>query len=294
MNDDGLPPWFVDFCVGGFAAFVAKTVAAPVERLKIIFQTQNENKLILDGSVKRHKNMLQTIGRLTKDHGVLSWWRGNLPNVIRYVPQQAITFGTKDVIRARIVPDKKEGTTKVLIGNIVAGALAGNIALTLIYPLDFIRNRLGADLGKNTNREFTGMYQCVKSIVATDGIHGIYRGLGASWVCYAVYRGLLFGLYDTFKQKDVSFGKKWLTGYLCTGTAMVVAHPLETVRRRMMMTSGRLNKQHYKHGFDCFKTILIKEGLVKGLYAGLIPNLIRSIPSQSLVLALVDQIKQNL
>ena len=75
---------------------------------------------------------------------------------------------------------------------------------------------------------------------------------------------------------------------------MIVAHPLETVRRRMMMTSGRVNKQHYKHGFDCFKTILIKEGLVKGLYAGLIPNLIRSIPSQSLVLALVDQIKQNL
>jgi solute carrier family 25 (adenine nucleotide translocator) protein 4/5/6/31 len=42
----------------------------------------------------------------------------------------------------------------------LSGGVAGGISLTLVYPLDFARTRLGADIGKGMDREFQGLTDC--------------------------------------------------------------------------------------------------------------------------------------
>jgi solute carrier family 25 (adenine nucleotide translocator) protein 4/5/6/31 len=49
------------------------------------------------------------------------------------------------------------------MGNLLSGGFAGATSLTFVYPLDFARTRLAADIGKGAaERQFTGMNDCLK------------------------------------------------------------------------------------------------------------------------------------
>ena len=73
--------------MGGFAAGVSKSVAAPMERVKLLLQNQGE--MLKRGQLKRPYNGIQNcFKRVFREEGVLSFWRGNQANVIRYFPTQ--------------------------------------------------------------------------------------------------------------------------------------------------------------------------------------------------------------
>jgi solute carrier family 25 (adenine nucleotide translocator) protein 4/5/6/31 len=61
-----------------------------------------------------------------------------------------------------------------------AGGLAGAGSLLIVYPLDFARTRLAADLGKTGAREFTGLLDCLRKVVARGGFFALYQGFGVS------------------------------------------------------------------------------------------------------------------
>jgi solute carrier family 25 (adenine nucleotide translocator) protein 4/5/6/31 len=88
---------------------------------------------------------------------------------------------------------------------------------------------------------------------ATDGITGLYRGFVCSCVGIIVYRGAYFGLFDSLKPVVIgdksSFILDFCLGYAITVSAGLLSYPIDTIRRRMMMTSGQAVK--YKGSFDC-------------------------------------------
>ncbi len=67
--------------------------------------------------------------------------------------------------------------------------------------MDFTRTRLAADIGthKANDRAFNGLIDCMKKIVKTDGIYGLYRGFSVSVQGIIIYRACYFGFYDTAK-----------------------------------------------------------------------------------------------
>lgn len=81
--------------------------------------------------------------RIPKEQGVLSFWRGNLANVIRYFPTQALNFAFKDVYKQVFLAgvDKHEQFFKYFMGNLASGGAAGATSLFFVYPLDFARTR---------------------------------------------------------------------------------------------------------------------------------------------------------
>lgn len=65
--------------------------------------------------------------------------------------------------------------------NMAAGGLAGAGSLLIVYPLDFARTRLAADVGKGgADREFTGLIDCLKKTTARGGPIALYQGFGVS------------------------------------------------------------------------------------------------------------------
>lgn len=80
-----------------------------------------------------------------------------------------------------------------------SGGAAGATSLTFVYPLDFGRTRLAADVGKGTEREFTGLVDCLVKTGKSDGVYGLYRGFGISVIGIIAYRAAYFGMYDTGK-----------------------------------------------------------------------------------------------
>ncbi|XP_004405295.1 PREDICTED: ADP/ATP translocase 3-like [Odobenus rosmarus divergens] len=83
-----------DFLAGGVAAAISKTAVAPIERVKLLLQVQHASKQIT--ADKQYKGIMDCVVRIPKEQGVLSFWRGNLANVIRYFPTQALNFAFKD------------------------------------------------------------------------------------------------------------------------------------------------------------------------------------------------------
>lgn len=79
--------FFVDFLMGGVSAAVSKTAAAPIERVKLLIQNQDE--MIKAGRLSEpYKGIGECFSRTIKDEGFASLWRGNTANVIRYFPTQ--------------------------------------------------------------------------------------------------------------------------------------------------------------------------------------------------------------
>lgn len=182
---------------GGTAGVIAKTVTAPIERVKLILQTSFEN----DKIKKKYRGVTDCFIRCVKEDGFWSLWRGNGVNVIRYFPTQALNFAFKDFFGSRINVYDKSEKGKFLLANIVSGGLAGTCGNIFVYPLDFVRTRLGVDMGKGLQeREFKGMWDCMKKTYYNEGIKGLYRGfvIGAGSLFF--YRGLYFGVYDTGKE----------------------------------------------------------------------------------------------
>ena len=173
----------------------------------------------------------------------MSYWRGNLANVIRYFPTQAMNFAFKDTYKKYLCPyNPKKEPFKFFLGNCASGGAAGATSLIFVYPLDFARTRLAADVGKGDGkREFTGISDCMKKIMKHDGIYGLYRGFGISVIGIIVYRASYFGMFDTGKtfmfadMKKANFFAMWAFAQAVTVGSGITSYPLDTVRRRLMM-----------------------------------------------------------
>lgn len=85
------------FVLSGTAAAISKTSAAPIERVKLLLQNQNE--LLKQGKLKQGYNGVKDcVTSVFRHEGILSFWRGNFASVIRYFPQQALNFAFKDQV----------------------------------------------------------------------------------------------------------------------------------------------------------------------------------------------------
>jgi solute carrier family 25 (adenine nucleotide translocator) protein 4/5/6/31 len=80
-----LKEFVIDFALGGVSACISKTATAPIERVKLILQTQDSNPQIIK-SGNRYKGISDTFIRVTKEDGFITMWRGNGANLIRYFP----------------------------------------------------------------------------------------------------------------------------------------------------------------------------------------------------------------
>ncbi|RAL45863.1 hypothetical protein DM860_006017 [Cuscuta australis] len=201
-SEKGFAGFAVDFLMGGVSAAVSKTAAAPIERVKLLIQNQDE--MIKAGRLSEpYKGIGDCFGRTVKDEGIMSLWRGNTANVIRYFPTQALNFAFKDYFKRLFNFKKdKDGYWKWFAGNLASGGAAGASSLLFVYSLDYARTRLANDAKaakKGGERQFNGLVDVYKKTFASDGIAGLYRGFNISCVGIIVYRGLYFGLYDSIK-----------------------------------------------------------------------------------------------
>lgn len=86
-SEKGFAGFAIDFLMGGVSAAVSKTAAAPIERVKLLIQNQDE--MIKAGRLSEpYKGIGDCFSRTIKDEGMVSLWRGNTANVIRYFPTQ--------------------------------------------------------------------------------------------------------------------------------------------------------------------------------------------------------------
>jgi len=281
-----------NFMLAGVAAGVSKTAAAPIERIKLLVQNQDE--MIKQGRLdKPYKGVIDCTTRVLKTEGVYPLWRGNLANVLRYFPTQALNFAFKDTIKAIFATPKTASPATKFATNIASGGAAGTMSLLFVYSLDYARTRLANDAkGKGGERQFNGLIDVYVKTLKSDGIQGLYRGFTISAVGIFIYRGMYFGMFDTLKPILVgdggNVGLSFLLGWGVTVTAGLMSYPIDTIRRRMMMTSGGGAK--YKGSLDCGRQILANEGFMS-MMKGAGANVLRGVAGAG-VLAGFDKFQE--
>jgi solute carrier family 25 (mitochondrial adenine nucleotide translocator), member 4/5/6/31 len=290
--------FMINFMAGGVSGAIAKTATAPIERVKLIIQTQDANPKIISGEVKRYNGIVDCFTRVAKEQGIGAFWRGNLTNIIRYFPTQAFNFAFKDTIKAMFPKaDKNTEFGKFFMINMASGGLAGAGSLMIVYPLDYARTRLASDVGSG-KQQFSGLYDCLSKTVKTSGISGLYNGVGVSVVGIIPYRGVYFGLFDTLSgynpyQKEenavIRASSKFACAQFSAISAGYASYPFDTVRRRLQMQSEKPKEQWvYSGTMDCFAKISKNEG-IKALFKGAGANALRTVGA-ALVLVMYSEI----
>lgn len=286
-----------DFLAGGVSAAIAKTTVAPIERVKMLLQVQASSKQI--AVEDRYKGMIDCFIRIPREQGFLSYWRGNLANVIRYFPTQALNFAFKDKYKTLFMSgvDKETQFWRYFGANLASGGAAGATSMCFVYPLDYARTRLGVDVGRKTSeRQYLGLIDCIVKTVKSDGPVGLYRGFVVSIQGIILYRAAYFGLFDTIKAslpdpKNTPIIISFIIAQCVTIVSGLTSYPLDTVRRRMMMQSGRKKVEvEYRNTMDCWVKIIKNEG-VAALYRGAFSNILRGTGA-AIVLVMYDEIKK--
>merc|ERR1712154_559676 len=98
-------------------------------------------------------------------------------------------------------------------------------------------------------RQFTGIIDVYKQTLESDGIIGLYHSMKIMYP----------------QTMNNSYLNRFIVGFMISATSSIIVYPLDSIRRRMMMTS--IGHYKYKGNVDCIKYIIRNEG-IKSFYKG--------------------------
>ncbi|KAL4468856.1 hypothetical protein ABPG72_008783 [Tetrahymena utriculariae] len=278
---------------GIFYDLVSKSFFSPLEVVKMRLQSQNE--MIKQGYLQqRYRGIIDCSKRIVSEEGLKALWKGNFTHILISLMNNSLSFPINSLIRQIINAKREDGYQVWIASNLASGGLAGFFSSIFSYPLDYARTRLTNDFHSpkiGNQKQYNGLIDVFRKTLASDGIVGFYRGFIISSFGIIIYRAVYFGLYGSFRHLIpynnifLHFGYSWTV----TIAASMASYTVDTVKRRMMMTSGQAVK--YRGSIDCIRYVLKNEGF-KHLFNGFSLTLIKSITSACL-LSIYDQYSRS-
>lgn len=275
MNRDN----YKNFIVGGFAGGISRSITSPLEVIKVLQQNYP--------NTYGKQGILRILTDTTKNNGFKSFFKGNLTNCLRIVPQNAIQLSVFNYFNNHlntIYPDKKR------INSFNAGAVAGIISYTAIYPLELIRSKLSVNIDGRT-KAYNNLGSALIQTYKNSGINGLYRGWIVSSIGMIPYQGITFLTYKYLDDKinTTSSYKGLISGSFAGFAAVSATYPFDVIKRKYHLT-GEMGNKSYNSYYDIIKTTYKSYG-VRGFYRGLFACYSKIIPSSAIFFFTVDVCK---
>ncbi|KAK7311968.1 hypothetical protein RJT34_10475 [Clitoria ternatea] len=298
---DGVPVYVKELIAGGFAGALSKTSVAPLERVKILWQTRTEGFQSI--------GVYQSLNKLIKREGFQGLYKGNAASVIRIVPYAALHFMTYERYKSWILSDCPMLGTGPFI-DLLAGSAAGGTSVICTYPLDLARTKLAYQVadtrgsiqdgmkGVQSQPAHNGIKGVLTNVYKEGGVRGLYRGAGPTLTGILPYAGLKFYMYEKLKTHVPEEHQKSILMRLSCGAlaglfGQTLTYPLDVVKRQMQVGSLH-NATHentrYKNTIDGLRTIVRNQGW-RQLFAGVSINYIRIVPSAAISFTTYDMTK---
>ncbi|KAJ5566914.1 hypothetical protein N7535_006220 [Penicillium sp. DV-2018c] len=253
-----------------------------------------------------HKTM-RIVSSIYRAEGWRAFFRGLGPSMAGVVPAAAIKFyvyGNCKNIAASIT-GKAEDSPLV---HAQAAICAGLASSTATNPIWLVKTRLQLDKASTTGglstRRYRNSIDCVRQVLRTEGVAGFYRGMSASYLG-SIETALHLVLYERLKVGlrrwlEPTEGKgtpiwdefsHWVSTSGAASSAKLIAglttYPHEVARTRLRQAPMEHGKAKYTGLMQCFRTIAKEEGMA-GLYGGLAPHMLRSLPSAVITLGVYE------
>lgn len=239
------------FIAGSIAGLASRVVAAPLDVIKIRWQTNT-----------RQSSFLSTILHIYRDDGLVGFYRGNLYGVLLYVSYGAIHFPCYEFVKEQLAGDHSKESVR---SRMVAGMLSSCFTTVLTYPLDTIRSR------RISTRQFH--------------YKGLFKGVEVGIINEAPMAGTTFAIHE--QLKDWGFTKSQ-AGFVAGFVSRLIYFPLDTIKRRLMNEGflhvesneaivGNMTKTSFlqKAWRVAYYDVYLSSGLT-GFYRGVLPAIMKT------------------
>ncbi|CAA6660953.1 unnamed protein product [Spirodela intermedia] len=276
--EESMPVFAKELVAGGVAGGIAKTAVAPLERVKILFQTRRADF--------QSVGLLGSFQKIMQREGIQGFYRGNGASVARIVPYAALHYMAYEQYRRLIIlsfPTPIRGP----VLDLLSGSVAGGTAVILTYPLDLVRTKLAYQSNPaeyenavSTEQVYKGIVDCILKIYRSCGIRGLYRGVGPSLYGIFPYSGLKFYFYEEMKTHVPEEHKEDIAVKLACGSiagllGQTLTYPLDVVRRQMQVQAFSESTQRVGKGtFGSLVLIFRRQGW-RQLFSGLSINYLK-------------------
>lgn len=253
--------------VGGVAGAASRFLTAPLQRVRVVLMASKGGVGIL-GAAKD----------VAASEGLLGFWRGSTPRILKVMPGSAIQFAAFASVKNFFLRRSKTGEVTVP-QTLLAGGLAGATACLVVYPFTSLAGQMSVANGVKGS-----IFTVAKQVYKTFGIKGFYKGLEGELLGDMWGFMLGFGLYDlanasfckVFKRKPVSL-EKGLVGGTTACLSITTSMPLLLATTRMQVQGLPGYPVLYKNVLDCLVKTAQQEG-IGGLWKGIVPSYAQIFP----------------
>lgn len=288
---------------GGLAGCVAKTIVAPLDRVKILFQASNPQFMKYSGSWIGAATAIREIRTVEGFRGL---YRGHSATIFRIFPYAGIKFLAYEQIRSILISSPAQETPT---RRLASGSLAGIVSVFFTYPLEVIRVRLAFETKSSTRPSFIGTCKRIYGVSPTsirstapprNALSNFYRGFSVTVLGMLPYAGISFLTHDTAgdilrspilapytvqtkynhslstKPPPLHSWAQLLAGGLAGLISQTCAYPLEIMRRRMQV-GGAVGDGHRLRINETF-SLIFKENGIRGFWVGLTIGYVKVVP----------------
>ena len=262
----------------------------------------------------------QILGQVYTHEGFRALFKGLGPSLVGIVPARSINFyaygNGKRILNEYFNPEQKENVWSI---HLCAAAIAGIATGTATNPIWLIKTRMQLDKNRASEdplrqRQYRNSWDCIRQTVRHEGIRGLYKGLTASylgvsestlhWVLYERLKLSLArreslristpGYTRTWVDEVEEYSGKFAAACAAKLVASALTYPHEVARTRLRqapMVTTETGKVVVKYTglVQCFRIVAKEEGLA-GLYGGMTPHLLRTVPSAGIMFGMYEVI----
>ncbi|KAG5837741.1 hypothetical protein ANANG_G00215840 [Anguilla anguilla] len=272
---------------GGVAGIVGVTCVFPIDLAKTRLQNQRSGQQV-------YKSMMDCLIKTVRSEGYFGMYRGAAVNLTLVTPEKAIKLAANDFFRHHL---SKDGKGLTVFKEMLAGCGAGMCQVVITTPMEMLKiqlqdaGRLAAQQRKpvvmaatklgSANTVLSRSYnagaapvvrrvsalQIAGELLHTQGIQGLYRGLGATLMRDVPFSVVYFPLFAHLNRlgqpspsENAPFYWSFLSGCAAGSTAAVAVNPCDVVKTRLQSLSKGVNEESYNGVVDCVSKIMRKEG----------------------------------
>lgn len=280
-------------------------------RASRVMQTTSRNPL--QAAWYHLTDTVRILGVVRQTEGASALFKGLGPNLVGVIPARSINFYVYGNGK-RILAERWNRGQEAPWVHMLAGAVAGITTSTVTNPIWMVKTRLQLDKnmsersGGEMRRQYKNSYDCTRQILRDEGIKGMYKGMSASylgvvestiqWVMYEQLKAHLArreleiersGREKTSLDTVVDWTGKAFAAGGAKLFAAILAYPHEVARTRLRQAPMANGELKYTGLIQCFKLVWKEEGMM-GLYGGLTPHLMRTVPSAAIMFGMYEGI----
>ncbi|PON61549.1 Mitochondrial carrier protein [Parasponia andersonii] len=186
--------------------------------------------------------------------------------------------------RTRVRGKAAMNTTK----HLWAGAIAAMVSRTFVAPLERLK------LEYIVRGEQKNLYELVRTIAASQGLRGFWKGNLVNILRTAPFKAVNFYAYDTYRKQLLKFSgneettnfERFIAGAAAGMTATILCLPLDTIRTKIVAPGG----EALGGVIGAFRHMIQTEGFF-ALYKGLVPSILSMAPSGAVFYGVYDILK---